>query len=216
MRLVAGAALVAALASTALAAPAADVTLRVERFYDPVCSGSTSGQPGGCHKLRFSGTISNGAANEYVALLSQKCGVSGVGASFVGVQTREGGSWEATEGRGGGTYWARWGDHLSEPVRVRVPVSVFLTKLRGGSRQLGIRANDSMQNFSRRTVELQGLAGGRWIRVRQARLVADPKSYRTFTAKMAVRQRGLRLRVLIPAKSAAPCYLETATKTWVS
>ena len=57
-----------------------DVTLRLERDYDDASRS---------YKLRFSGTIASGAANDYVAVLQQKCGSgSGGGTAIAGASTQ--------------------------------------------------------------------------------------------------------------------------------
>jgi hypothetical protein len=51
------------------------------------------------------------------------------------------------------------------------------------------------------------------VPVRQARLRAR---FTTFEAVFAVPTRGLTLRALVPARSAAPCYTANVTSTWRS
>jgi hypothetical protein len=67
-----------------------DLTLRLERFYDNACR---------CYKLRFSGAIASRAANEYVAVLQQKCG-SPSATAVAGASTREGGVWKRSPSPG--------------------------------------------------------------------------------------------------------------------
>jgi hypothetical protein len=205
----AGVAIVAALGSTAAAAPAADVTLSVERFFDPACR---------CYKLRFSGAISSGAPNEYVAVMQQRCGYR-FSTALVGAQTRAGGAWEV-EWLGvalSGTYRAQWNGRLSEPVAVRPRVPLVFTKLRRQRYRVTVNMYETLQDMSGRLVELQRLAAGGWTRVRRTRFTTDRETFgKSFSATFAVPTRGLTLRILVPRKSAAPCYIAGVTKTWVS
>jgi hypothetical protein len=208
-RLAAATAFVAAFAAGAAAAPAADVTLRVERILD---------QQFGVFRLRFSGVISSGAANEYVAVLHQRCGQR-FSTAIGGATTGEGGSWESVPRYGAppqsGIFRARWGRHVSEPVTLRAPVRVSVTKLPGRRYRASVLADSDLNE---RFIALQRFAGGRWTHVRRARLVAYGQAgYGSFyTATFKVRKRGLRLRILVPAKTAAPCHEPAASHTFVS
>jgi hypothetical protein len=208
----------AALAATAGSAPAADVTLKVERYFDPACTPLPGMAPspnrGGCHRLRFAGTISSGVAGEYVSVLYQRCGSSGLGTSLVGAQTKERGAWDTFWGVRSGTFRARWGNSLSDPVRFRDSVWISVTKLSGFSHRVSVSGDQDMKG---RIIELQRLVGGQWRLFRRARLVDDRITYGVnSTATFAVRKRGLVLRAFVPAKSAAPCYLPTASEQWTS
>jgi hypothetical protein len=206
-----------AIIATAAGSSSGGVTLAVERFFEPACG--TSSPSRGCHKLRFSGRISSGAPNEYVAVLQQRCGFSGVGTSIVGTQTGEGGFWEATWGLGAGTYRARWVDNAgrigtSDPVRYRGPLELSLTQLSRYRQRVGVTGDQSMKG---RVIELQRLTAGQWRLVRRTRLLADLGSYgRSSSATFSVRRRGLVLRAYVPAKSASPCYAATASDQWRS
>ena len=81
---------IAAFGASSARAQGGDVTLRLERFYDNACR---------CYKLRFSGTIASRAANEYVAVLQQKCG-SPSATAVAGASTREGGVWKRSPSPG--------------------------------------------------------------------------------------------------------------------
>jgi hypothetical protein len=213
----------AIIAGTVAAAPLQDVSLTVQRYFEPACSpapGQASAPSrSGCQRLRFAGSISSRAANEYVALLHQRCGSSGIGTSVVGTQTGEGGFWEATWGLTAGTFRARWMDNAgrigtSDPVRYLGPVQFSLTKLSSYRQRVGVTGDQEMKG---RIIELQRLIAGQWRRVRRTRLVADLGSYgRSSSATFIVRRRGLVLRAYMPAKSALPCYAATASDEWRS
>jgi hypothetical protein len=213
----------AIIATNVAAAPSQDVKLTVDRYFEPACS-PASGQAAapsrsGCHMLRFAGSISSRAANEYVAVLHQRCGSSGVGTSIVGTQTGEGGLWEATWGLTAGTFRARWMDNAgriatSDPVSYRAPVQFSLTRLSGFRQRVSVTGDQDMKG---RIIELQRLAAGQWRLARRTRLVADLGSYgRSSSATFVVRRRGLVLRAYVPAKSASPCYAATASDQWRS
>jgi hypothetical protein len=202
-----------ALVATAKGATSADVTLRLERFYDNACR---------CYKLRFSGTIASDRANEYVAVLQQRCG-SPSATAIAGASTHEGGSWEAEPvsgprpGSDSSTYRARWEGRLSEPLTFRAELPISLTRLPGGRYRVTVSTLDTRQRMRGRVIELQRLTAGQWTRVRRARLVRAPGSTGvSFSAVFRVRTRGLTLRVWAPAATASPCFAATASESWVS
>jgi hypothetical protein len=198
----------AALAPTA-GAQREQVTLRVERFYSEACR---------CHKFRFAGAIASGAANEYVAVVQQACGQTG-STSIAGVSTREGGFWEV-ESTGfeapSATFRARWNNHLSDPVTHRADVPISITPLGGGRVRVSVTPFSTLPlKLKGLFVELQRLSAGQWTRVRRARF-ALRRGATGFSATFTVKRRGLTLRAFVPARSAAPCYAATASKTWTS
>jgi hypothetical protein len=196
------------------------VSLSVERYFEPACPTST-GRAGtrGCQRLRFAGSISSRAANEYVAVLHQRCGTDGVGTSVVGTQTGEGGFWEATWGLTAGIFRARWMNNAgrigtSEPVTIRAPIPLSLTRLSAFRHHVSVTAEQDMRG---RVVELQRHAGGQWRLVRRARLVGHRGSFGfSSSATFTVRKRGLLLRAYVPAQSAAPCYAATGSDEWTA
>jgi hypothetical protein len=203
----AGLAVVGALASAAAAAPADEMTLRVDRFFDAAY---------GRFRITFSGTIPNRTANEYVTVMAQRCGHQSATAVAGGL-TREDGSWEDTwlgfSYGGTATYRARWRGNLSEPVTVRGQLQLSVSKRPGGRYSVGFAADS---NLGGRFVELQRLAAGRWTRVRRARLEPGGGSGTSFRASFTVRRKGVTLRIALPRKSAAPCYEPAVTQTFVS
>ena len=208
--LAAGVALVASFGSAA-AARTQSVSLEVVRFFDPACQ---------CYKLRFSGTIPSTRANEYVTIMAQPCGARS-STAFSGASTREGGTWSAeTWERGGATYRALWNGRLSEPVRLRTETKITINLHRLPRRRLrvSVSTGNSPQSMHGRFVELQRLAAGRWIRVRRERLVGyGSAGYGgAYAITLKVRARGLKMRILVPEASAAPCFVESVSRTFVS
>jgi hypothetical protein len=193
-----------------MAAPQAPrVTLELERFYDPGCY---------CYRLRFRGLVSPRAAREYVAVTQQKCGFD-FATSVAGASTRADGSWTAASSVAGttsATYRARWGRRLSRPVRVRPPLRMQLAKVGPQRYHVSVSTGEAQQTMDGRFVELQRLAAGSWTRVRRERLTADRGAFGSFSARFTVRTRGLRMRVVVPQKSAAPCFTRTLSQTFVS
>jgi hypothetical protein len=186
-----------------------DVTLRLERFYDPACR---------CYKLRFSGTIASGQANEYVAVLQQVCG-SASSTAIAGASTRAGGVWEAEPVNGAApesdssTYRARWNNRLSEALVFRGNVRLSLAELARGRFRVTVDTADTRQNMSGRAVELQRLVAGQWTRVQRAKLRGRGGA---FTTTVTARGRGQSFRIAIPARSAAPCYSATTSRPFVA
>jgi hypothetical protein len=210
LALAACALVIGAVVPTSAAAPAADeVTLRAERFFE---------QSSGLFRIRYSGRISSGQANEYVTILHQRCGQR-FSTAIGGATTGEGGSWETVPVTGvtpqSGTFRARWKNHLSEPVTLRSPVRIVLIKRPAREYLVRVLAES---NLSGRFVALQRLAGGRWTHVRRARLTSYGFSGYGggFEATFKVRKRGLRLRILVPAKTVAPCHDPATSQTFVS
>jgi hypothetical protein len=192
------------------AAQSDDVTLKLERFYDNACR---------CYKLRFSGTIASGAANEYVAVLQKKCG-SGSETAIAGATTQQGGVWEseavsfgARPGEDSSTYRARWNGRFSEPLTFRAKVPLSLTELAGGRYRVTVRTSTTGQSINGRRIELQRLVAGRWMLVRRATL----RGLRgTFTTTVTARARNQSFRIFVPAKTAAPCYVATTSEPFVA
>jgi hypothetical protein len=187
-----------------------DVTLKLERFYDNACR---------CYKLRFSGTIGSGAANEYVAVLQQKCG-SNSATAIAGATTQQGGVWTAEPvsfgarpGEDSSTYQARWNGRLSDPLRFTGKVHISLTPLARGRYRVNVSTSATGQNMKGRMIELQRLVGGRWTLVQTASLRG---ARGTFTATVTARARNQSFRVFVPARSAAPCYVATPSQPFVA
>jgi hypothetical protein len=201
--LVAGIAVLGVFASIAGAAATQEVTLAVQRFPDG--------------RVQFSGTIPSGQANEYVAVLAQKCGQPSF-TSFTGGTTEAGGHWHADAyPTTSAVYRARWNNQLSRPVTVGVkpPVRINLTKLPGNRFRVWLFADS---NLTGRFIALQRLAGGRWIHVRRARVFSAGSAGTAvrFETTFKVRKRGLRLRVVVPDRTAAPCNTAATTETFRS
>ena len=197
-------------ASTAVAATGADVTLRVEPHFDAQWKRD---------RLRFSGTIASRQAGEYVAVTGRLCGEQHF-TSAAGATTTAGGAWQVVTERSvltiyiPATYQARWNDRVSESVTVRPRIPVTVTRLRRGSYRVVVAAYMTAPVLRARGIELQRLTGGQWKRVRTARVTGGRLEYpnRTYSATLAIGARDATLRVVVPAKTAGPCYVAGASK----
>lgn len=101
-------------------------------------------------------------------------------------------------------------------MTVRPQLTMRLTKLAAERYRVSVSTGEAQQKMAGRLVELQRLAAGSWTRVRRVRLAADRGALASFSATFAVRTRGLRMRVVVPEKSAAPCFTTTLSQTFVS
>jgi hypothetical protein len=208
---VVGLAVVGALAPTGAAAPADEVTLRVERFFDPMCN---------CIRARFSGAVANGRAGEYVTVMEQRCGAR-FSTAMAGATTGPGGLWEALPSTyytaaplQPGTFRARWKTHLSEPVAFRPPLRVTVRRELSGRFLTLVPAHATLRG---EFLELQRLVGGQWKRIKYLRISPKKISYGgSYWATFAVRTKGWTLRVVAPPETTAPCYTAGATQTFRS
>lgn len=181
--------------------------------------------------LIFSGTVSSGTDGDVVEVLGRDCGQRDF-RLIQSTQTHPGGGWHVehyvnappwnrSRVESGMTFRARWKGASSDTRLWRVPAE--LTAIRVGSRRVW-RVNVSPPSLSNvsmkgKTVVLQRRSGSRWVRYRVARLKHKPSltlGALNHEAVFTVPTRGLRLRALLPAKSAAPCYLPSATPAWQS
>jgi hypothetical protein len=202
----------ATLASSAADAQA--VTLSVSHYINA----------GKLNALRFSGTIASGVGGEYVEVVGRDCGTN-FERSITSTQTVAGGSWRIenpnpdppfnhTPVYSGATFRARWNDKYSEPSIWRLPLRPTVRKI-SGRRAWRVHVDPFRPpSMAGKLVELQRLSRGQWVLVRRARLVG--KDDFRHEAVFSVPTRGLTLRVLLPARSAAPCFEAGASQQWRS
>jgi hypothetical protein len=185
-------------------------------------------QRGDMQWVEVNGTVASSSAGETVDVLARECGPKGGGFYRVvgGAQTVAGGSWVLQTVRDGlpvpgipvnAFFRARWDGALSEPVLVRLPMfSAALWDRRARSVWALAASRPGGQNLSRKYVELQRKLAGtdQWVRVRRARLQRAPAVWGidAYRARFPIRARGLTLRVFVPAATAAPCFLATASE----
>jgi hypothetical protein len=206
--------------SAGLAAPE-DVTMRVHHYRNA----------NGVLVTRFAGSTASNAAGEDVEIIGQDCGVRGF-RLIAATQTRAGGTWEVenpesqppwryTQVLSGITYRARWKDELSAPYTWRLPAPLTALKVPGRPawRVYTSPPPPGTVKMKGKLVLLQRLRGGRWVTIQRGRLVYKPRleygGAFNHEAVFAVR-RGWTLRAVLPAASAAPCYLAAVTPRWRS
>jgi hypothetical protein len=190
------------------------VTLTFARFYSNVCN---------CWSAKASGQVSSGAADQEIVILKQNCGRS-FGTAAASARTRAGGFYE-TEitlipfpgSNYSVIYRARWNGELSAPVLIRGKLEVSSRRLRDGGRPVVVAtSNLNPVNLRGKQVLLQRQVGNDWTRVASARLAPHPVTYYTFVATFPQQRRGWKLRALVPAKSALPCFVASTSKPWTS
>ena len=178
--------------------------------------------------LVFSGTISSRAGGEYVEVLGRDCGARG-DRLISGTQTTGGGSWRVEDPDSttypprwnpvysGTTFRARWKGKYCASVLWRLPAQprvIRTPRSRVWVVHMAPATPTGQVGFQGKTVVLQRLSPGGWVRVRSARLVRK-QSY-NYEASFRIPTRGLKLRAYLPEQSAAPCFLPGASATWRS
>ena len=165
----------------------------------------------------FSGSIASGAGGGLVTVLAKSCPRRSETA-VAGATTVAGGSWEAdaVSQRTAITYRARWDGRFSEPVTIWSPI--FVNAGRAGPRSViaFVDTAPAFQNLSRKFIQLQRFdrSTDRWVFYKRARLKRNtgaglfPFNFTTTFRRVG---RGLTVRVLVPRKTAAPCYQARAT-----
>lgn len=116
------------------------------------------------NRLRFTGVISSGAANEYVAVMHRRCGQPSFTA-IGGATTGEGGAWEAIPMFGtpptSGTFRAQWKGEVSEPVTLRSAVRISLNRPRSGRHVVSDCRRESQRAVRRPTAPRRRPVGAR-------------------------------------------------------
>jgi plastocyanin len=156
----------------------------------------------------LSGSVSNGQANERVAVQAQACGSTSF-ATVGTVDTTTGGAWTlAVRPLNTTVYQARWRS-AAATTTVRVRPRVTLRKLTAGRFAVRVLA---AQSFSGKVVVFQrfNAARGTWVRVRFVVLRSMGGTAPTFVSGANFRSRvrvGTRVRAVIGSAQVAPCYL---------
>jgi hypothetical protein len=182
----------------------------------------------GVNVLVFVGTVSSSAAGETVDVLGQDCGTRGY-RLIQGTSTRPGGAWRATNPQeespwrytpvtSGATFKARWNNQESGTViwRAKAPFGATKLKSRRAWRVWTIPAS-AFVSMKGKPVLLQRLRGGSWATIQRKKLAHKPsftKGAFNHEAVFEIPRRGWTVRAVLPAKSAAPCYLASVTEQW--
>jgi hypothetical protein len=176
--------------------------------------------------LAYSGTISSRAVGEHVSVLAKVCPRD----YFQLVATATSGAagfWraESVPALPTATFRARWKGRFSTAVTFWSPIDLRRGIRRASSPgvhngvvSVDLRTDDTQQNLTRRIVELQRYdrPTGRWLRHRRANLRRSVRSHFLFSATFRRLRRGLLLRILVPKKTGAPCYLPQVSQTFSS
>jgi hypothetical protein len=205
----------AALCSWAAAAEA-PITLEVRTFVDENLG----------HALAYSGVTSSGAAGERVSVLA-KVSPRDYYQLVATATTEAGGFWrdETVPALPTATFRARWKGRYSDAVKLWSPIDLrravrraSAPEVHNGAVKVFLDTTDTQQNLSRKIVELQRYeqASGRWLRYGRANLRRSVRAAFTFSATFHTLPRGLLLRVFVPKKTAAPCYLPQLSQTFSS
>jgi hypothetical protein len=162
-------------------------------------------------KVAFSGQISSGAANEYVAVQGKECGVPGAGfRSITGALTTEDGRWTAPPQYLQSTTKLRaaWGDDVSATVTARVRAAVSLVPHLRNHFTVGA---GGVGRFDGKRVTIERLDHG-WRRVRT--VVVEASDYGGYAEKDIVLKvpKGTLVRAALPLSQAKPCYLAGYSK----
>jgi hypothetical protein len=191
---VTGVVFAAAIASTAAAAPDADVTLTarptVARWFQPI---------------ELSGRISSTRAGERVAIEVKPCGQSAFTA-VTSTTTHDDGTWgSGLVARANSLVRATWKDETSVAVRLWQRPGVVLTQLTATRFRVTVTANRYLagrkvllQRYERRLV--------RWTQIRSAVLAESGGGQSTATLQARVGDDTL-VRAVLPRSEARPCYL---------
>jgi hypothetical protein len=198
------------------AAGQAPITLEVRTFVDENLG----------RGLAYSGAISSGDAGDRVSVLAKVC-PRDYYRLVATATTGAGGFWraETVPALPTATFRARWRGRFSHAVRFWSPIDLRRAIRRAGASgvpngavTVALDTTDTQQNLTRKVVELQRyhVATWTWLRHRRANLRRSLRSPFMFTATFRRLRHGLSLRILVPKKTAAPCYLPQASQTFSS
>jgi hypothetical protein len=174
------------------------------------------------------GQVASGAANEDVEVLVRDCLAKDF-RLFAAAKTVAGGGYEVDtrfpdpfaprDVNSGMAFRARWRAELSAPVLWRLPL--YGVPRKSGRTKWKVTVNPApiYLAMAGRVIVLQRQLAGKWVRYKQARLVRKANfDYGGATNHEAVFEvpRGLRVRLVVPAKTAAPCFLGSTSSPWRS
>ena len=122
--------------------------------------------------------------------------------------------------KSGTMFRARWRNQLSNTILDKTPVRVSYVQRIPRRRAWKVVVNPVpiYMKLGGKPVVLQRFRAGKWERLRSASLVLkanyDYGGGTNYEAVFEVPTRGLKLRVLVPTKTVAPCYHGRTTETW--
>ena len=200
----------------------APITLEVRTFVDENLG----------RGLAYAGAISSRATGEHVSVLAKVC-PRRYYHTVAEAKTEAGGFWraESVPALTTATFRARWKGRDSNTVGFWSPIELRRAVRRASGPQAAngavtvfLDTTETRQNPTRKIVELQRYdqMSATWLRHRRANLRRDQRAAAetsgafTFSATFRRLQSGLLLRILVPKKTAAPCYLPQVSQTFSS
>lgn len=176
--------------------------------------------PGNVRMIAFSGVAADRRAGRHVTLQARQCGSGNGWRAVDGARTLAGGSWSVRTVADNGTYFrARIGRRFSRTLTFRSPLKLSSGIGDAGRVVVTVNTWDTRQNMAGRELRLERRTDAGWMVIRTARFArwtGRGVAPSMFVAILVVEERGLRLRVVVPAASAAPCYAETVSAEMVS
>lgn len=221
----AGIALVLLLVGAASASSQADRITLVVTQYESVNSGGLRAT------LRFAGVVNGAGAGEVVDVVGRDCGAKPGDIRLIAqTQTRGGGGYQVdnpeqvspfrwTPVESGIEFRSRWNGRFSDPYVWKQAAPLYAIRV-GKPRVWTVHfapRGTFLVSMKGKIVELQRQIGARWVRYARARLAYKPHLHYgafNYEVKFAVPKRRLKLRAVLPAASAVPCYLKTVTPPW--
>lgn len=167
-------------------------------------------------RVALTGTVSSHAANDKVTVEAQACGNSAAH-PLATVTTTSGGAYMYTaQPLKNTTYTAKWKSVTSGAATAKVRPRLTLGRIAPHRYRVRVRA---AQSFAGKTVAFLrwDASLSRWVTVKRVTLVAGPSaiaptvvSQATFRARVRAR---MRVRAVLGAANAAPCYLAGVSTT---
>ena len=195
-------------ASPSVGAPDGGAQARISIFARPTVIGWAE-------SALLYGTARGAGAQDIVRVDVKECG-SARFRPFVEAHALAGGGWSTPVGVGvTATYRAVWRGRASAAVTIRQRANVVLERRRSGS---GFVVSVSgMRSLWRKQVLVQRRQSGGWRTIRRVVLTDSVSS----SGRVSVSQANLRLsvakgtplRALLPGNQAAPCYVESVSRT---
>jgi hypothetical protein len=176
--------------------------------------------PGNVRTVALSGVLASRRAGQPLTLQARHCGRGNHFRAVAGTRSGTGGAWRLQTTADSGTFFrVRVGRRFSRTLTFRSPLTLDTSVGPEGHVVVSLNTWTTGQNMARRQIELQQRTETGWLHLRTLRLAlwrVPAAAPHTYIAVTLVRERGLRLRIVVPASSAAPCYAETISPEFVS
>jgi hypothetical protein len=171
----------------------------------------------------LSGVASGAGQGDFVTLEKKHCGPTTEFGSWETAPTSSSGSWSLsidTPIFQAESFRARWRGAVTDPVTIRFPASIIPWPKPRRVWSIEINTLPTGQSLAGKFIELERQTPRGWVLVGRARMKQIPpdrlhRGQWYYGARFTVRQRGLRLRAVLPEESAAPCFLRSV-REWRS